>query len=66
MKIFCWGWLGEQECILAETVEEAYAKLSDDMLEYGSYTPENCKVIEITDGRFCAYDIWEYKSYDDI
>jgi hypothetical protein len=62
MKIFAWGFLGELECILAETVEEAYSKLSDDMLAYGSYTIEDCIVIELKDNKFSVYDIWEYSN----
>ena len=61
MKIYAWGFISQCECIIADSYEESWDKLTDDMRNYlVKMNTDFCKVVEVVDGKFCAYDIWEF------
>lgn len=64
MKIYAWEFLGDKECMIADSYKESWDRLSQDMRDYlseddGGYHKSNCKVVEIKDEKFMAYDVWE-------
>jgi hypothetical protein len=58
MKIFCWGFLSSMQCVLANDIDEAFSKLDDEYI-LDNYRKSDAKIIEITNGVFNVYDIWE-------
>lgn len=60
-KLYCWGFMGSNESVLGcNSIVESWLKLLDNTKEmFGEYDPENCKVVNIVDGKFCVYDAWE-------
>lgn len=61
MKIFSWGYIGQYECIIADTAEEAWKKVSDDMKsQLGEDGESDCDGVNIVDGKFMSYSVWEF------
>lgn len=63
MKIYEWGGVGSFECVLAESAEESWDRLSDSMKDYfdNQFYEDNCNIIELVDGKFGAYAVWEFE-----
>ena len=62
MKIYSWGFLGSQICVLSDDIDEAWNKACPLLIENGfgdSYTKDDANLIVIRNGMFCVYDIWE-------
>lgn len=59
MKIYAFGFNSGYECVIADSYKESWDRLSQDMRDYlEEYDESNCKVINVEDGVFMAYDIW--------
>ena len=60
MKIYAWEFHSGYECVIADSYKESWDRLSQDMRDYlEEYDESNCKVINVKDGVFMAYDICE-------
>ena len=60
-EIYCWGLLGNQICVLADNLDDAWSKASIIVKDsFGDdYTKDDANLIVIRNGMFCAYNIWE-------
>jgi hypothetical protein len=60
MKIYAWGFMGERDCVISDSFEDSWNRISQDMRNYLIEPDINyCEVIDVKDGVFHAYDIWE-------
>lgn len=67
-NIYSYGWMGQMLCIVANSIEDAYAKLTPydieiyEIKDYEKYITY-VRIIPISnDGKFEVYDIWEHNN----
>lgn len=64
-KIYCWGFLGSQICVIADNLDDAWNKASTVLVDDGfgdDYEKDDACLTEIKNDMFCVYDIWELDS----
>lgn len=65
-KIYCWGFTGRQVCVISDNLDDAWGKASIALVQGGfdedDYDKEDVNIVEVKDGIFCVYDIWEFNS----